>query len=147
MTAWAWFSARTARERALIAGAAVLALCLGLWFASGAARQARHTAESEWLAAEKTLEAAQRLKHDGKRDQLRPHLEGRAEKIGVTLDIAESGGQIVLTVAAAPTTTLLPFLAELDSEGLGPTAVTIVENADATVQMSATMPITGNASP
>lgn len=147
MTAWAWFSARTARERALIAGAAVLALCLGLWFASGAARQARHGAEGEWLAAQATLEAAQRLKARGGRGRIGQELRDEAEQAGLGVEIAESGNQIDLTVAAVPTTALLPFLAQLDTDGLGPAAFTVVENADATLQMSATFPAQANRSP
>lgn len=147
MTAWAWFSARTARERALIAGAAVLALCLGLWFASGAARQARHGAEAGWLAAEETLEAAQRLKARGGSGRIGQALRDEAEQSGIGVEIAESGDQIDLTVAAARTTALLPFLAQLDTDGLGPAAFTIVENADATLQMSATLPEPANRTP
>ena len=147
MRAQAWFLARTPRERVLIVGATVLALCLALWFAGAATRQARHKAGSEWLAAEKTLEAAQQLRPQAGSDRLREDVRGAAEKVGVGLEIGESGSQIVLSVAAAPTTSLLPFLAKLDSEGVGPTAVSVVENADATVQMSATLPAPADASP
>jgi type II secretory pathway component PulM len=147
MTAWAWFLARTPRERALIAGAAVLALCLALWFASGAARQVRHGAEAEWLAAEATLEAAQRLKARGASGRIGQELRDEAEQSGLGVEIAESGDQIDLTVAAARTTALLPFLAELDTGGLGPSAFTVVENADATLQMSSTFRAPANRSP
>lgn len=142
-----WFLARTPRERALIAGAAVLALCLLLWFAGAAARKARETAASDWRSAHQTLDAAQRLKPKGAYGLLAERLQTRAQEAAVGLEVAETGGQVEVTVASAPVSAVFTFLARLDNEGLGPSTLAVVENADATLQMAATLPASEDASP
>ncbi|QBX38368.1 hypothetical protein E4M02_08320 [Brevundimonas sp. S30B] len=141
----AWFLARTQRERVFIACAAAMALCLALWFASGAARQARAAAASDWRSAHQTLEAARRWKPSVAGAPLRTRLQAQADEAGVDLDIAESQGQVTVTVASASTSGLLTFLGRLDAEGLSPSTFTIVENADATLQMVAILPAAGAA--
>lgn len=131
-----WFHARTRRERMLIVVAAGLSLFAALWLAAGQARDYRRAAEQDARLAQADLATAKRvLSAPRPQGDVASRVQAAASAHGVVIEIAQVDGGLDLSIASTSSVALFGFLSDLDAEGLAPSSFTIVENADATLQM------------
>lgn len=136
MTGPAWWRARSPRERVLIAAAAVLALGLALWLGAAQARRWRIEAEGEMRGARAELALARRVAARPVPTGAAPVIEA-AEAAGLVLEAAPGRDGLEVSAASASSAQLFGWLAALEARGMGPSSLTVVENADATLQMQA----------
>lgn len=149
---WAWYLGRTARERLLLALMSLLLLGFLAWFAVArplilgldSARE-RHLAavqrNGEVLAQVAQLRSAPAPTRTSGAAPLALRVTDAAARAGVQLSANEArgAGSVTITVAAAPPTSTLGWLRQLEASGIQIRELTITPQGQGQVAISATL--------